>query len=170
VTAEHMGLVVEVWPVAADPAGIWMLSGSDAWRSDRVPADSEPHFEVEMLLYRRACPGAALLHSTSWRVDGPHCVLTYMAVVDLPDLVLDTWQTARPVSPGLLPALGNPPAHGPAEPPAPRHLDVLMHGLRHLRFLLDTDAVAREALGGEWPQHLTSFTPALAGMYEHPDS
>ncbi len=164
-TMEHMGVIVEVWPVAADQAGIWLLSGQDALRSDRIPSDSEPHWEVETLLGYEGQDKAALLHSTSWRIDGPHIVLTYMAVVAAADLVRADWPGAMPISDELLPTVGNPAPHGAAEVPAPRYVDVLMHGLRHLRFLLDTDAGAREVLTGRWTQHLAAMEPALAGMY-----
>jgi hypothetical protein len=160
-----MGVTAECWPLAADAAGIWLLSGDDAWRTDRIDADSEPHFEVEALLWARACPEAALLHSTSWRVDGQRCVLSYVAVIDLPDLVLQHWPTARPVSPELLPAVGSPVLLPAAEAPVPRYVDVLHHGIRHLAFLRQTDAPARAVLGGSWPAHLDALRPALAGMY-----
>ncbi len=160
-----MGVVVEVWPVAADKLGIWLVSGADAWRSPRVPSDSEPHFEVETLLLEHAMPDATLLHSTSWRPDGPTVVLTYVAVIPVAEPVRVRWAAALPVSEQLLPAVGNPPPHGAAEIPVPRYIDVLHHGLRHMRFLLDTDASAREALTGHWAEHLEQLTPVLAGMY-----
>ncbi|MQA15580.1 MAG: hypothetical protein GEV09_15865 [Pseudonocardiaceae bacterium] len=165
-TLEHMGVVPEVWPVAADELGIWLLSGRDAWRGDRIPADSEPHFEVEGLLYAHRVERAALLHSTSWRPDGPHVVLTYMAVIGVNELVRDEWPAALPVSAELLPHVGNPFPHGPTEVPVARDIDVLHHGLRHLRFLLDTDSSARDALTRWWKEHLSQLTPTLAGMYE----
>ncbi len=164
--SEHMGAVVEVWPVAADEIGIWLASGGDAWRSPRIPADSEPHFEVESLLLAQGMGGATLLHSTSWRADGPTIVLTYIAVLPVDGLVRERWTGALPVSEDLLPTVGNPPPHGAAEIPIPRYVDVLHHGLRHLRFLLDTDATARQALTGHWVEHLTRLSPVLAGMYE----
>jgi hypothetical protein len=49
--AEPMAVQVEIWPVAADAAGVWLLSGDDAWRPElAVPSDSEPHAEVELAL------------------------------------------------------------------------------------------------------------------------
>ena len=164
-TMEHMGVIVEVWPVAADQAGIWLLSGQDAVRSARIPADSVPHWEVETLLGYGAKTEAALLHSTSWRIDGPHIVLTYMAVIAAADLVRADWPGAMPIAAELLPTVGNPAPHGAAEVPAPRYVDVLMHGLRHLAFLRRTDSSAQEVLTGRWVQHLDAMEPAMAGMY-----
>lgn len=163
---EKMGCRVEVWPAAADDHGIWLVSGGDAWRSPAIAADSEPHFEVELLVASYDVGVPSLLHSTSWRPDGQTIVLTYMVVLPCDELVLSRWPGARPISVELLPTVGNPPTHGPAEVPVPRYVDVLHHGLRHLTFLLQTDASARDALAGHWTTHLAQLEPALAGMYE----
>ncbi|MGH3985711.1 MAG: hypothetical protein ACRDTZ_00130 [Pseudonocardiaceae bacterium] len=163
-----MNVVVEIWAVAADEHGIWLVSGRDAWRSAPIPSDSEPHFEVETILLGHDLPSPVLLHSTSWRPDGPHIVLTYVAVIPVTDLVRGRWPTALPVSADLLPVVGPPPAHGAAEVPVPRYVDVLHHGLRHLTLLRATDTTAREALGGHWATHLDRLEPALAGMYRAP--
>ena len=78
-----MNVQVEVWPVAADAAGLWLLSDGGPWLSAPIPQDSDPHFEVEHLLGNAAIANPPLLHSTSWRPDGPHVLLTYIAVVVL---------------------------------------------------------------------------------------
>ena len=93
--SEPMTVRPEIWPVAADTAGIWLVSGDDAWRPALpVAADSEPHADVELELSRHgALEDAALLHSTSWRVDGPSIVLTYVTVIRCAGLVLDRYRT-----------------------------------------------------------------------------
>lgn len=167
--SEPMTVHVEVWPLAADDAGIWLVSGDDAWRTAiPVPADSEPHGEVELLLAMNGVDGAEvrLLHSTSWRVDGASVVLTYVAVLARTGLVREAWPQALPVSRELVDAVGKPPTHAAAEVPIPRYVDVLYHGLRHLAFLRDTDATAREAFDPAWLRHLADLQPTLAGMYE----
>ena len=160
---------VEIWPLAADDVGIWLLSGDDAWRpSLPVGAASEPHAEVELGLEENGVEKSSvvLVHSTSWRADGPAVVLTYVVVVRPPSgLIRDDWPEARPVSAQLPDAVGKPPVNVPTDPPAPRYIDVLLHAIRHLRFLLDTDSAARDALTGAWRQHLLHLEPALAGMY-----
>ena len=163
---ENANAVVEIWPVAADEHGIWLVSGQDAWRSPPIPADSEPHWEVSLILASQNESDPALLHSTSWRPDGPTIVLTYIAVLPCDGLVLDQWPHAQPISADLLPAVGNPLPHGAAEVPVPRYIDVLFHALRHCRFLLDTDATARDVLAGHWTTHLRMLEPALSGMYQ----
>lgn len=163
---DHMGVTIEVWPIAADSAGIWLLSGDDAWRTDRIDASSTAFFEVDLELVRHSMPDPVMVHSTSWREEGQRMVATFLAVMPVADLVLDQWPDARPISGLLLDAVGNPAPHDPADQPAPRRVDVLMHGLRHLAFLRDTDATARAVLAGVWARHLGEMAPALAGMYQ----
>ncbi|WP_433513573.1 hypothetical protein ACQP2T_60115 [Nonomuraea sp. CA-143628] len=161
-------VIIEVWPVSADEVGLWLISGRDAWRSQAIRQDSDPHTAVTNLLQENdASDGVKLLHSTSWRAEGPAVILTYVAVIGCGAFVRDKWQTAAPISPVLPGAVGKPIAVEATEAPIPRYIDVLMHGLRHLQFLLQTDSAARTALCGKWPDHLAVFRPALAGMYDH---
>lgn len=162
---ETMNVRVEVWPVAADAAGVWLLD-VDAWRSPNVPADDEPHSEVERFL---AASGMTpqVVHSTSWRVDGPAVFVTYLVVVDIgDDLVLDEWPDAQPVAAALAAEVGRPWQHAATDPPVPRYIDALLHALRHLRFLLDNDSAVAAALDGHWRRHLEPLEPALAAMYK----
>ena len=129
-------------------------------------ADDEPHSEVEYAISEHMLlDDVALLHSTSWRVDGPRVVLTYMALVRSADLVRETWPSAMPINLDLAEAVGKPLGYKPSEPPTPRHIDVLMHGLRHLRFLMSTDSANTAAMDGYTQQHLAKLDPAFAAMY-----
>ncbi len=167
---ELLGCRVEVWPVAADPAGVWLVTGDAPLWSDApgMPSDAEPFWVVDELLSTIGVSQGdpLLVHSTSWRVEYPHIILTFIAVLPCDDYVHARWPEALPITPDLLDAAGNPLPHDPAGPPTPRHLDVLLHGVRHLRFLLETDAGAQQALVEPWPTHLAEFQPALAGMYQ----
>lgn len=167
---ETMALWVEVWPLAADESGIWLVSGHDAWRAATpVMADSEPHHEVELLLAAHdALSRTALLHSTSWRIDGPAAILTYVAVLQVGDLVPASWPNALPVSADIAEAVGPAPTNAANEAPIPRYIDVLKHAIRHLSFLANNDATAANALPQPWPTHLSQIRPALAGMYSRP--
>ena len=178
---EYMTVTVEVWPLAADEAGIWLLSDGDALRYGPVWADSDVHWEVQKLLFQYGIdpastlfvevpayrPGAEVIHSTSWRPDGPAIVLTYMAVVKAEGYVLETWPHAAPVTSALPEAIGKAPPHGATEVPVPRVADVLLHGIRHLRWLAtdEGDAETAAALDANWRRHLAPLRPALATMF-----
>lgn len=163
-----MTVTVEVWPVAADQTGIWLLDPDGPWASPPVLADSEPHVAVELELIQHTVNLAdvTVVHSTSWRTEHTSVVLTYVAVVAGQHLVLNDWPDARPITPLLADHVGRPPTHGPLDPPAPRYVDVLIHALRHLSFLLPRDATVARALPGPWGEHLAAFTPAIARMYD----
>jgi len=166
---EPMTVRAEVWPVAADEIGLWLVSGGDAWRSDAVPADGDVHFEVEMLLGEHGVTPAdiAAVHSTSWRPDGPAVVLTYMAVINPGGMVFDRWPDALPITADLADSVGKPPVHAATAPPVPRYVDVLLHGIRHLRFLVgpEGDRETAAALDANWRRHLAPLKPALAEMF-----
>jgi hypothetical protein len=163
-----MTVVTEVWPLAADQTGIWLLNPDGPWPSEPIPADSEPHVaaELELIQHTVNLADVAVLHSTSWRTEGTSTVLTYLAVVRVPGLVVGEWPHARPVTVALADHVGRPPTHGPVDPPAPRYVDVLIHGLRHLAFLLPRDATVAAALPECWGEHLAGFSPAIARMYD----
>jgi hypothetical protein len=165
-----MVVTVEVWPVAADEFGIWLVSGEDGpWPTSPVPNYSEPHAWAELELMRRGLRAdTALLHSTSWRAEESAMVTTWMAVIRCQGLVRESFPDARPVSPRVADVVGRPPTHGPVEPPTVRYWDVLLHGIRHLAFLIDTDATAALALHEPWREHLEAWEPTVAKMYDEP--
>jgi hypothetical protein len=162
-----MTVEVEVWPVAADRAGLWLLSGEEGpWPSMPVPNHSEPHSSAELELIRHgALDDLICLHSTSWRNGGGSVTLTYLAVLACDGPVPSEWPDARPISPRVAEVVGGEPTHGPTEPPMVRLWGVLLHGIRHLAFLLEHDATVAATLTGDWPRHLAAFEPAIAVMY-----
>jgi hypothetical protein len=167
---ENLSTDIELWPVAADRDGIWLVSGIEPWRSRMpVPADSSPHGEADLML-ARISTSVRLLHSTSWRAEPYRVVLSYIVVLDAPaepGAVRLRWPDAQPIDPGaLLGTVGNATSWTGSESPQPRHLDVLLHAVRHLAFLVVTDPGVAETLPPIWADHLISVTPALAGMYE----
>lgn len=166
--SERTEVVVEVWPVSADSIGLWLISGNRAWRSEAVRRSGDPHTAAtDLLTANGALREVKLLHSTSWRAEDATVVLTYVAVIECGEFARDRWGNATPISPDLPAAVGKPVPVKATEAPIPRSIDVLMHGLRHLQFLMQTDAAARSALYGRWPGYLAAFRPALAGMYDH---
>lgn len=163
---EPMAAWVEIWPLAADETGIWLLSGGDAWRTGPVPADSDPLFEVKLLVGQHDPEMQLdLIHSTSWRVDGPSVILTWVTIAHARGLVVEQWPDALPVTTKLAEKVGKPITHAANEPPTPRDIDVLMHAIRHLRFLRDTDDSARVVMPEAWLQNLDAWEPVLSGLY-----
>jgi len=167
---EPMTVWVEVWPVAADEAGLWLLSDGEPWLDGPVMADSSEHFTVDMLLRSRSIAADDLLwlHSTSWHPDGPRHVDTYLAVVDLAGSpACELFPHAVPITPDLYghPEVCKPPTHGATEEPVPRELDVLFHALGHLKDQIRKNATTRGAVGEVWAARLEPFEETLAGMY-----
>lgn len=160
---------VEVWPVVADEAGLWLISGEAPWTSGNVPYDLGPHEEVRLLIEDHEVEDRLkLFHSTSWRSGAGHVTLSYVAALEASS-AQERWPDAWRVTPQLSTIFGRPKPTPPVGRPEPRPVDVLLHGLRHFRFLTLTDHSIRRALGGRWGRHLQDFSPALAGMYHHPD-
>jgi len=195
-----MTAVAEVLPFAADDAGIWLASGRDTldpqigpWCSAAIPADSTVQFEVESLLAYHGVdvaspytvaplPGQVrVLHSPSWREDG-RIVLTYFALLDVDGPVIARWPEALPVGVALATRLGPARPHGPAVEPVVDYGHVILHALRHVRYLVSVamreveiaadpadaqDAEIAAALVGHpyWYRHLEPLAPVLAGMY-----
>ncbi|NJD27839.1 MAG: hypothetical protein FIA92_06025 [Chloroflexi bacterium] len=93
-----------------------------------------------------------VLHSTSWRHDNGHVLLTYLAVVDAPadpgPHLVD-----EPVSRTEL-ARGD----ATAAPASIRTAQVLEHALRHLAWLVADDPAIAAALP-EWRQLLEPYVP-----------
>jgi hypothetical protein len=164
---ELMNVKIELWPISADNVGLWLISGDDAWRPT-LPVDqaSDIHWEVENLLRDAGILDATtLIHSSSWRCDGPSMVVTYFALIQADELVLSQWPDAKPISLALADAVGKPPVHEATEAPTPREIDVLIHALRHTRFLLDTDDESAQGITLPMRRHISHLQPALAGMY-----
>lgn len=165
-----MNVKIEVWPVAADEHGLWLCSGVEAWQPDLpLSADADVHAEVELTIATNGAERAAvpMIHSTSWRPRTGSIILTYVAVVAAAGPVRLDWPDAVPLSPLLPAAVGRPLTHAAQDAPTPRDVDVLLHALRHLAFLIERDADAAAVLRAQgWEPHLARFAPALAGMYD----
>jgi hypothetical protein len=168
----------EVWPVAADDEGLWLLAEDSILAPTAVQADGDVFADVGYVLDQIGYPATGLddsdrpgvltVHSTSWRKAGPAVVLTFIAALEppegfyVPDVDLGA---GHPIGLRLMDRVGRPATHAPGRAPQVRDIDVLMHGLRHLAFLVQTDATERDALGPVWARHLSGLEPALAGLY-----
>lgn len=169
---------VEVWPVAADESGLWLLSDGSLLAPTPVGADGDPFADVGLVLDQIGYParglddadrpGVLTVHSTSWRMSGPAVILTFIAALEPMNrvtYVADMDVVSHPVALRLFDRVGRPATHGPGRAPQVRDIDVLMHGLRHFAFLVQHDATEAEALGPVWAQWLAQWQPTLAGMY-----
>jgi hypothetical protein len=92
-----------------------------------------------------------LVHSTSWRRARGAVILSFVVVnrdgqaPHLPGIPIGRVELARSGA-----------AHAPA---TIAYQQVLEHGLRHLAWLMDDDAVVRSALGERWRRMLAGYVP-----------
>jgi hypothetical protein len=185
----------EVWVVGADRKGFHLPDRSGRpwdWGA-ATPADWTQHEVVEHLLERGKIPAedVRVLHGTSWRpavVQGrpmPWDVFTYIACVEVGVSAKAYWPDAsRIVVPKLVDGLGKPEQHQAAEPPQSRHVDVLLHAIRHIRLLTNptcdafhtATADAIHAMSGPepghswWDAHLEGVRGELANLQRVDDS
>lgn len=96
---------------------------------------------------------ASVVHSTSWRYELDHLVLTYAAITPHTHDLGQLWRRERIGHHEL--------ARGSATgPPAKIGLAaVVEHALRHLSWLSRDDEVIRSALSPEWIEVLMSYEP-----------
>ena len=161
-----MTVRVEVWALSADQKEILLINGSgDAWRSRPLLSGVDPFWPVKKILRKHGALGSAsIIHSSSWRAEDEAIMLTFFAVIDCPT-PKQHWPGAHSVDP-LLPEIWGPAIpHAADEAPTPRYSDVLLHAIRHLKFLVDVRAPDVENLPAVWLPHLDGLAPALAGMY-----
>lgn len=115
------------------------------------PADQQPG-EIVVTAARRYGLVPLLVHSTSWRLDGPRVVLTYVVAVQSPsepnENLADELVTRADLARGD--AMGPPLEIGVAQ--------VLEHAFRHLSWLVKDDAAVRDALP-EWVAFLDTYEP-----------
>jgi hypothetical protein len=177
--AEPMGLYAEVWPLAADEAGIWLVTGDRLVTGSPVTSDSDPWDECKLLLAEIGVtePGTfAYLHGTSCRPDHGKYVITHVAVVETDGPVRADWPFALPLTAELMDYVGKPLPHGPTTAPVPRDVDVALHAAGHLADLLGRNSEFRALVYGEpgtppmasgpdWLKHLSVLDPKLAMMY-----
>jgi hypothetical protein len=116
------------------------------WPADRQPGD------IVLTAARRYGLDPLLVHSTSWRADGPRLVLTYVVAVDRPRKLNENLAD-DPVARAELArgdAMGPPPQIGVAQ--------VVEHAFRHLAWLVKDDAAVRDALP-DWVVFLDGYEP-----------
>jgi hypothetical protein len=160
--------VIEMFPLAANQAAPWLLSGRGPLISDHVQSDVGKYGTAEQTAQWFLKAPLTVLHQTSSRDAKNVGVETWVAVPDIPaEDILDRFPLAEPITPEMLEVVGRPFPHLPAEPPLNRTVDVLQHTLRHIAWLIGPfgDANIRAALEPWWPVHLRTLQPALSTLY-----
>lgn len=144
---------LEVLPVGlANGALVWMKPmHADSLRVG-LPAGAKPaEVVLDVLKWYPLAP--IVVHSTSWRHEDGHIILTYVAVVEPPVSLPPDSLVSLPVGHVELArgeAMSAPQAIGVAA--------VLEHALRHLSWLVRDDPAVTQALAG-WREVLAGFEP-----------
>lgn len=143
--------------LAADQ--VWFVHEQHPLTAEAGPPDQQVSARLAHTF--PAVGGVPVIHSTSWRYEAGRLILTYLVYTGA---LTPATPAARSVPLGdlALARSGDPTVPHPPQI-TPHH--VLAHGLRHLRFLAQTDRAVRAALRadpGTLPR-LMQLPPALAG-------
>ena len=145
-------------PVQAEIFVVWLdrgeiqltgPCGAAPWYVE-IHALDDPVATVDRLL-REVLGPPRLVHSTSWRRDRGSVVLSFIAVIDpqrvgrLESLPIGRSELAR--------------SSATAAPVAVSFQQVVEHGLRHLAWLAQDDAVVAGELSEEWRRVLRGYVP-----------
>jgi len=150
---EIVGQSLEVLPLGLGANGmVWLKPVHAASLKVGLPLDREPSDAVLDVLGWYDLR-AKVVHSTSWRREDARVILTYVAVIEEPDLLPLDSLVVLPVKRTDL-ARG-----GATRAPAAIGVDaVVEHALRHLAWLLREDAAIADALPG-WSALLRDYGP-----------
>ena len=151
------GLDVE-GPVQAEVFVLWLDGqtprltgpcGPEPWYLE-VGAQEDP-LSVVASAVRRVIGEPIVAHSTSWRTDRGGVILSFVVVIDeelarqFADVPVQRSDLARNSATGA--------------PDDISYQQVLEHGLRHLAWLMQDDAVVAERLAAGWPGVLSDYVP-----------
>jgi hypothetical protein len=131
--------IVRLRPIHAPSLQVGLPPGRAA---DSVLADALARYGLE----------ARILHSTSWRHDGEHVILTYLAVVDPPGAPNEN------LAPEVVGRAALARGAATAAPASIQVEQVVEHALRHLAWLLHDDPAVAAALPG-WVPLLEAYVP-----------
>lgn len=139
---------VEVLALMLDKGRIYLLRPQDvpSWQTP-FRSEAHPHDTVLRALEARQLE-PALIHSTSWRYQHDTLVLTYIAVLNEPPAVIETFR--------LDPVIGGRIARGSAMAP-PKEISsaaVVDHAVQHLAHLARQDGAVQRALTTAWKRAL----------------
>ena len=145
-------------PVRAEIFMIWLnadrleLTGPDGARPWILQlADGEHPVEAVERIVRGLVGPPALVHSTSWRRDGPAVILSFVVVIG-PDQV--TEMASAPIARAELAR-----SEATRAPASIGQAQVLEHGLRHMAWLARDDEVVTAQLNARWRDALGAYVP-----------
>lgn len=165
-----MHVTAEIWPLAADQQGIWLVSGDWPWLTLPFADDTSFNAEFECALLEHGATAVLGPHGTSCRIDGPSLICSAVAVLNEIGPVRASWPNAKPIPVERIVAeVGKPPTH-PANrvPDKVRQWDALVGTLRHLAFQLTPygDAELAGKLNKWWRLYLADAAPILFRLYD----
>jgi hypothetical protein len=145
-------------PVQAEVFVVWLDGGQPALTGPCGPApwlielgSGDHPVEVVERIVRDVVGPPTLVHSTSWRRDRGAVVLSFVVVID--GELVGEMESAPIVRASLARSTAT---------AAPRHIEtsaVVEHGLRHLAWLAQDDAVVAEELPAAWRPVLDGYVP-----------
>jgi hypothetical protein len=145
-------------PVQAEVFVVWLDGGQPALTGPCGPApwlielgSGDHPVEVVERIVRDVVGPPTLVHSTSWRRDRDAVVLSFVVVID--GKLVGEMESAPIVRASLARSTAT---------AAPRHIEpsaVVEHGLRHLAWLAQDDAVVAEELPAAWRPVLDGYVP-----------
>jgi hypothetical protein len=145
-------------PVRAEIFLVWLngdrleLTGPDGPVPWVIQLDDVEHPVDAVTRIIRGLVGPPLLvHSTSWRRDGPAVILSFLAVISPEQTV------GMPTAP--IPRAELARSDATAAPATIHHAQVLEHGLRHLAWLAEDDEVVAGRLSHGWRLALAGYVP-----------
>jgi hypothetical protein len=149
---------IELWPISVAVNSGWLLSGGEPWTSEALKRGETPIDTVSQMIGGAGLERFILFsHSTSWRMD-ESIILTYLSTFR--SEAKGEFPKSRKIDEVFLDS-----RQGTTQGDVFRKRDVLKHGLRHLRFLTESDLEVSGSLTSDWVKFLKGFDPALAGEY-----
>jgi hypothetical protein len=157
-TFEGLDGIDVVGPVRGEIFVVWLdedqiaITGPDGPRAWIVQLEDAEHpVEAVDRIVRNLLGPPLLVHSTSWRREGTAIVLSFVVVIGLDQAA---GMPSRPVGRAELAR-----SEATRAPETIGDSQVLEHGLRHLAWLAQDDAVVRERLSQAWRDALAAYVP-----------
>jgi hypothetical protein len=145
--------MVEVFPFIITPMGVWQVAGDADYQPLLCPViDAHPTRLAGRLVSNHLGLTPTLLHSTSWRYEDDHLILSFAAVLPRGESVMHLH--ARSFCAGAT-----------MTPEAITAIQVRDHALRHMAFLAQTDLATMQVLSPI--TSVLAWEPDIARFFLH---